>query len=114
MTTLYGICNCDSVAKAKKWLKQADIDFAFVDFRKDGLKLEQVSAWAAAVGIEKLLNKRGTTWRKLNDEQKALEATEDLVALMTENPTLIKRPVLDAQGRIEVGFNTDLYTDILQ
>ena len=114
MTTLYGISNCDSVAKAKKWLKQADIDFAFVDFRKDGLKLEQVSAWAAAVGIEKLLNKRGTTWRKLNDEQKALEATEDLVALMTENPTLIKRPVLDAQGRIEVGFNADLYTDILQ
>ena len=114
MTTLYGISNCDSVAKAKKWLKQADIEFNFVDFRKDGIHSEQVSHWTNEVGIEKLLNKRGTTWRNLTDAQKALESIDELVRLMTENPTLIKRPVLDAQGHIEVGFKAELYESILQ
>lgn len=112
MTTLYGISNCDTVAKAKKWLNEANIDFNFVDFRKDGLTTEQVTTWSNAVGIDKLLNKRGTTWRKLSDDEKGLDNPSALINLMTENPTLIKRPVLITGERIEVGFKADFYQSI--
>ncbi len=112
MTKVYGISNCDTVSKAKKWLAQAGIDYSFVDFRKDGLTSQQVANWAEAVGIDLLLNRRGTTWRKLSDEQKALDSAAKLIELMTEYPALIKRPVLETKNRIEVGFKPDFYEDI--
>ena len=114
MAHLYGISNCDTVAKAKKWLREANIEFDFIDFRKDGLTSEQVKTWCDAVGMDKLLNKRGTTWRKLDDQQKALEDQDALIALMTEQPALIKRPVLVTDSRIEVGFKEDFYQSIFQ
>jgi len=115
MTKIYGISNCDTVSKAKKWLAEAGIDYAFIDFRKDGLTSEQVAIWAQAVGIDLLLNRRGTTWRKLSEDQKSLftEGTEaELIDLMTEYPALIKRPVLETKDRIEVGFKSDFYQNI--
>jgi arsenate reductase (glutaredoxin) len=114
MIKLYGISNCDSVKKAKTWLNQADIPFEFVDFRKDGLSSEQVSRWAKAVGTELLLNKRGTTWRNLEEEQKSKTAEAELVQLMTANPTLIKRPVLESKKGIEVGFKAEQYQSLFK
>ena len=109
MNKIYGISNCDTVKKAKNWLTETDIPFEFIDFRKEGLSSEKVSKWARSVGMDRLLNRRGTTWRNLNESQKALTDNTALVELLTENPTLIKRPVLETQDRIEVGFKPDLY-----
>lgn len=112
MTKVYGISNCDTVSKAKKWLTEAGIDYSFIDFRKDGLTSERVATWAQVVGIDLLLNRRGTTWRKLSEDQKGLETDAELIELMTEYPALIKRPVLETKNRIEVGFKPDFYQNI--
>ena len=110
VTTIYGISNCDTVRKARKWLEAEAITFDFHDFRKQGLNAEQVERWCAAAGLDKVLNKRGTTWRQLPDEVKANTDEAALKALLLEQPTLIKRPVLELDdGRIEIGFKADLY-----
>lgn len=110
MTTLYGISNCDTVRKARKWLEGESIAFDFHDFRKQGLNAEQVARWCAAAGLDRVLNKRGTTWRQLPDEIKANTDEQTLQALMVEQPTLIKRPVLELDdGRVEIGFKADDY-----
>lgn len=110
MTTIYGISNCDSVRKARKWLEAEGIDFDFHDFRRQGLSAEQVARWCAAAGLDQVLNKRGTSWRQLPDEQKALTEQAALQALLLEHPTLIKRPVLELDdGRIEIGFKAERY-----
>ncbi|MBP0047876.1 ArsC family reductase [Marinobacterium sp. AK62] len=110
MTTIYGISNCDTVRKARKWLEAEGIAFDFHDFRKQGLNAEQVARWCAAAGTDKVLNKRGTTWRQLSDEQKAITDDAALQALLVEHPTLIKRPVLELDdGRVETGFKADRY-----
>lgn len=110
MTTLYGISNCDTVRKARKWLEGESIAFDFHDFRKQGLNAEQVARWCAAAGLDRVLNKRGTTWRQLPDEVKANTDEQTLQALMVEQPTLIKRPVLELDdGRVEVGFKDTDY-----
>lgn len=114
MNKIYGISNCDTVKKAKKWMIEADVPFEFIDFRKDGLSSEQVTTWAQAVGIDRLLNRRGTTWRNLTEDQKSIEKEADLIELMTHNPTLIKRPVLETQNRVEVGFKPDLYQSVFR
>ena len=109
---LYGIKNCDTVKKARKFLDANQVDFTFHDFREDGLNPIQLSAWAAELGWESLLNKRSTTWRQLPDETK--ENINEMLALMVmeDQPTLIKRPVLELSDRVLVGFNEKTYTDI--
>ena len=102
--TVFGIPNCDTVKKARLWLADNSRDFAFHDFRKDGLTEEMVTRWLVHVPMEKLLNKRGTSWRKMSDADKANEDEAHLVALMVANPTLIKRPVIEADGTATVGF----------
>ncbi len=110
MTTIYGISNCDTVRKARKWLEAEAIAFDFHDFRKQGLNAEQVARWCAAAGLDKVLNKRGTTWRQLPDEVKATTDEAALQALLVAQPTLIKRPVLELDdGRIEISFKADQY-----
>ncbi|GAA0792706.1 ArsC family reductase [Marinobacterium sediminicola] len=110
MTIIYGISNCDTVRKARKWLEAEAVAFDFHDFRKQGLSAEQVDRWCAAVGLDTLLNKRGTTWRQLPDEVKANTDEAALKALLVEQPTLIKRPVLELDdGRIEIGFKAEQY-----
>ncbi|MGB0630043.1 MAG: arsenate reductase [Alphaproteobacteria bacterium] len=106
MITVYGIRNCDTCRKALKWLEAENIEHRFHDFRKDGLADTQVADWLEAVGPDVLLNKRGTTWRNLDDAQKADAEREPdkLAALLLEHPTLIKRPVSENGDRIYIGF----------
>jgi len=106
--TVYGIPNCDTVKKARVWLADNGQEFAFHDFRKDGLSEDMVMRWLQAQPMEKLLNKRGTSWRKLSDADKANETQAHLIALMVENPTLIKRPVIEAGAQVSVGFTDDV------
>jgi len=114
MLTLCGIKNCDSVKKARKWLDANGIDYHFHDFRTAGLEQQTLRQWNTAVGWEALLNRRGTSWRQLPQEVKdAIDETSAL-ALMLENPTLIKRPVLELEnGAVQVGFNEDNYAKLL-
>lgn len=116
MTTLYGIKNCDSVKKARKWLESQDIDYHFHDFRSEGLTAANIKHWLKTVSAERLLNKRSTTWKQLPDQIRAdLDgekiATSLLSKTLLEYPTLIKRPVIETDKEIvEVGFSADSYT----
>ena len=109
MITLYGIKNCDSVKKARKWLDQQMIEYHFHDIRADDLTTAMVNQWIEQVGWETVLNKRGTTWRKLDTVVQENINPENIVQLLVNNPTLIKRPVLDANGIITIGFNSERY-----
>ena len=107
---IYGISNCDTVKKAKKWLDAQQVDYEYIDFRKDSIEASDVEKWIAAAGIEKVINKRGTTWRKLNiDQQDSISDLNQSVALILSEPTLIKRPVLELNQHIEIGFNEPTY-----
>ncbi len=105
--TLYGIPNCDTVKKARAWLQAKGIDVQFVDFKKGGVPAARLDAWLASVGWETLLNRKGTTWRKLDDDVRA--AVVDAASarrLMIEQPSVIKRPVVEwNDARITVGFD---------
>lgn len=114
MTILYGIKNCDTVKKARKWLDTAGIDYRFHDFRADGLQREQLAAWNKAVGWETLLNRRGTTWRQLPEDVKQGIDESSALDLMMEQPTLIKRPVLEHGGEFLVGFKEADYKALFQ
>jgi hypothetical protein len=109
MIELYGIANCDTVKKARAWLTEHDIAHQFHDFKKSGVSSDQLQAWAQAVGWEKLLNRQGTTWRKLAPEQQAAVLDgASAIALMQGQPSLIKRPVAAwPNGLISVGFKAE-------
>ncbi len=112
MITLYGIKNCDTVKKARKWLEQQGIEYAFHDFRDDGLDKESVSAWLAELGWETLVNRRSTSWKALSPEQReGMNAASALDAIL-EQPTLIKRPLLDTGHQRHTGFSAASYQDI--
>ncbi|MBC6428455.1 MAG: ArsC family reductase [Cellvibrionales bacterium] len=111
---LYGIPNCDSVKKARKWLTATGIDYQFIDFRKDGIDRRQLADWIKHAGLEKVLNRRGTTWRKLSESQRALQSTEQALDLLCAKPTLIKRPVLIRGDQLQIGFNAEDYTRIFK
>ncbi len=113
MTTLYGIPNCDTIRKARKWLAQQKVDYDFHDFRKDGLNEKQLKQWVKKVGWETLLNKRGTTWRKLDDDIKNNIDEKSAIKIMLDNPTIIKRPVLDTGRNLEVGYDEEKYKELL-
>jgi arsenate reductase len=110
---LYGIKNCDTVKKARLWLEAQQIEYTFHDFRVDGLTNNMLKDFLKHVDWETLLNKRGTTWRKLSEKQKQNITKQKAVALMAENPTLIKRPVLNHKGEYLVGFNENNYENTL-
>lgn len=102
MITLYGIKNCDTVKRARKTLSESAIDHQFHDFRTDGINPSQVQAWLDQLG-QALINRRGTTWRKLSETEQARAETEP-AALLCEHPSLIKRPVIDKHGELRLGF----------
>jgi Spx/MgsR family transcriptional regulator len=112
MVTLYGISNCDSVRKARKWLTTHQIEHVFHDVRKDGLDTGRLTDWENKTGWETLLNRRGTTWRKLDDATKASINKPLALQLMLKEPTLIKRPVLEHNNKITVGFSETNYNSI--
>jgi arsenate reductase (glutaredoxin) len=103
--TLYGITNCDSVKKARVWLGDAGVAYTFFDFKKQGVPADRLDAWIAAVGWQTLVNRQGTTWRTLNDAVKArVTDAASAKALMLVHASVIKRPVIEAGGRVLVGF----------
>ena len=105
MLTLYGIKNCDTVKKARCWLEDHGIEYQFHDFRQDGLEKKQLSAWVEKSGWETIVNKRSTTWRKLSDKDKNITTDSQAIKLLLANPTLIKRPVVQNNKMLLVGFN---------
>jgi len=113
MTTVYGISNCDTIKKARKWLAENDVDYTFHDYKKAGITLKALTAWSKDVDWEILLNKRGTTWKKLPDDVKDGVNKKSALALMVENPSMIKRPVLEHKGQLLVGFKADAYAEFL-
>ncbi|MBX2823546.1 MAG: ArsC family reductase [Gammaproteobacteria bacterium] len=113
MTTLYGISNCDTIKKARKWLSENDIDYTFHDYKKAGITAKTLKEWTRELEWETLLNKRGTTWRKLPDAVKEKVTKASALTLMVENPSLIKRPVLEHRGQRHVGFTENEYAEIL-
>ena len=108
--TLYGIPNCDTVKKARTWLTGQGIDFAFHDFKKQGLDRETASRWLEQLDWETLVNRKGTTWRNLPDERKAAIVDKaSALELMLEHTSVIKRPVLEGDGALAAGFSPDAY-----
>ncbi|MAZ65755.1 MAG: ArsC family reductase [Kangiellaceae bacterium] len=108
-TQLYGITNCDTVKKARKWLSDHQLDYNFHDLKSEGVSTEQLAQWACEFGWESLLNKRGTTWRKIPDEEKEIQSQEDAILLMKRYPSLIKRPVLLHSNDFYLGFKAESY-----
>lgn len=104
MITLYGIKNCDTVKKAKKALDVEGVEYVFHDYRKDGINAELLGRFCSALGWEAVLNTRGTTWRKLDDADKAGVDEAKAIALMVANDALVKRPVWEKDGEYRLGF----------
>lgn len=111
MITMYGIKNCDTIKKARRWLESNHIDYQFHDYRADGLTDELLRSFINELGWEALLNTRGTTWRKLDEAQRAsIDNADAAAALMREMPAMIKRPLLCAPGKpMLLGFNESSY-----
>jgi arsenate reductase len=107
MITVYGLKNCDTCRKAMKWLAAEGLEARLHDVRADGLDGATLDKWIAALGWEALLNRRGTTWRKLPESDTAGVDECKARALMLEHPALIKRPVFDKAGTYVLGFNAD-------
>ena len=109
---IYGISNCDTVKKAKLWLDSQNIDYRFHDFRKDGIDSDIINGWLKTISWDKILNKRSTTWRTLDSSIQQAVNESNVVDLLVKNPTLIKRPVVDVNDIITIGFNSDTYQGI--
>lgn len=111
---LYGIPNCDTVKRARKWLEARELEYVFHDFKKEGADTANLREWVDAKGLETILNRRGTTFRKLSDEQKA-EAGDAATAidLLVQHPSMIKRPVAIHAGGTLVGFKEDEWSAAL-
>lgn len=112
MTTLYGIPNCDTVKKARTWLADRGVAHAFHDYKKDGIDRARLERWVGAVGWEKLLNRSGTTFRKLPDADKTNLDAAKAVELMLAQPSMIKRPVVEHPGGLLVGFAPDKFAQL--
>ena len=110
--TLYGIKNCDTVKKARRWLEDNGQEFTFHDVRTDGLDKTEVKHWLREAGFEVVVNKRSTTWKQLDDVPKDGLSEANSLDLLLANPTLIKRPVLTVNNTVLVGFKADQYQAI--
>ena len=107
--TIYGIKNCDTMKKARAWLTEHGVDATFHDYKVSGIDQAHLQRWCDEAGWETILNRAGTTFRKLDEaERQDLDAAK-AIALMLAQPSMIKRPVLEADGRMLVGFKPDLY-----
>ena len=111
---VYGIPNCDTVKKSRKWLDARGIDYAFHDYKKEGADPAKLAAWIAAVGVDTVLNRRGTTFRKLSDAEKADIDDAKAVTLLQQQPSMIKRPVVEHPGGLLVGFSETEWAGELQ
>jgi arsenate reductase len=113
--TIYGIKNCDTMKKARAWLDKRGVDYAFHDYKVAGIARDRLEGWAKKVGWETLLNRAGTTFRKLPDKDKNGLDAKKAVTLMLAEPSMIKRPVLElGGGKLLVGFRPDAYNEAIK
>jgi arsenate reductase len=113
LLTIYGIKSCDSCRNARKFLTQKEIEFRFHDLREEGLDIQMLERWSDRLGWERLLNKRSLTWRKIPEVDRNDMSKDKALAAMIERPTLIKRPILEAENFIAVGFSEKRFSDFL-
>jgi Spx/MgsR family transcriptional regulator len=111
--TVYGIKNCDTMKKARAWLDAHRVAYAFHDYKKEGVSGAKLQTWVKAVGWEALLNRAGTTFRALPETDKTALTEKKAVALMAAQPSMIKRPVIEAGSRVLVGFKPEIYQEAL-
>jgi arsenate reductase len=109
---IYGIKACDTMKKAMAWLSDQGINYTFHDYKKVGAERSKIEGWLKQAAWDELINKRGTTWRKLDDADKQNVDNEQALRLMLENTSLIKRPLLEVGGKIYLGFKPELYQNI--
>ena len=114
MITMYGIPNCSTVKKARDWLALHGCTVRFHDFKKDGVPPEQLAQWLKQIPLERLINRKSSTWRTLTEEaRQAAVKPEGARTLLLAHPTLIKRPVLEHQDKVYVGFDESQYSMVL-
>lgn len=106
---IFGIRNCDTMKKACIWLSDHGVAFDFVDYRRQGISADQIAEWSRRSDWKLLLNTRGTTWRKLAEEQRCNVDEDQALRLMAAYPSLIKRPVIDCRDRLLIGFDAQSY-----
>jgi arsenate reductase len=109
MTTIYGIKNCDTMKKTRTWLESHKVPHSFHDYKASGIDKPTLEGWARKVGWEILLNRAGTTFKKLSDADKEGLTEKKAIALMLAQPSMIKRPVLETKGKLTVGFKPEEY-----
>lgn len=114
MIKIFGIKNCDTMKKAFAWLTENGIAYEFIDYKKAGVAEAHLADWSARAGWETLLNKRGLTWKKLSEGERAVVNSEKALKLMAQYPSLIKRPVLDTGSQLIVGFTPENYAEKLK
>ena len=107
--TIYGIKNCDTMKKARAWLDAHCLAYSFHDYKAEGIDRKRLEAWTKSVGWETLLNRAGTTFRKLPEKDKQGLTAAKAIVLMLDQPSMIKRPVLDLDGKLVVGFKPEIY-----
>ena len=112
--TIYGIKNCDTMKKARAWLDANGVAYTFHDYKTQGIDRTRLESWIREVGWETLLNRAGTTFRKLPDGEKSGLDERKALALMLDQPSMIKRPVLDLDGRLVVGFKPEQYEEAIR
>jgi Spx/MgsR family transcriptional regulator len=111
---IYGIKNCDTMKKARTWLDKHNVDYHFHDYKTEGIDRDHVEAWSDKAGWEIVLNRAGTTFRKLPEADRADLTKEKAIALMLAQPSMIKRPVLEANGELLVGFKPEAYVGLFK
>ncbi len=113
MLRVYGIKSCDTCRKARKYLADKNIEFSFHDLRDDGLDIQMLERWTQRIGWERLLNKQSLTWRKIPEVDRNDMSRDKALATMIDNPTLIKRPVIETKKFIAVGFSEKRFGDFI-
>ncbi len=113
MLTVYGIKSCDTCRRARKYLTEHNIEFRFHDLRDDGLDIQMLERWSERIGWQKLLNKQSLTWRKIPEVDRNDMTRDKALAAMIHGPTLVKRPVLEANKFIAVGFSEKRFGDFI-
>lgn len=110
MIDIYGIKNCNTVKKALDWLTENNKPYTFHDFKKEGVSAQKLAEWSDKVNWEQLVNKKGTTWRTLEESEQKNAANKDgAFAVMQEKTSVIKRPVIEVDGKVLLGFDEELY-----
>ncbi|MBT8127641.1 MAG: ArsC family reductase [Gammaproteobacteria bacterium] len=113
MITIYGIPNCDTIKKARKWLEANGVEYEFHDYKKKGVPEKKLIAWVKKAGWDHVLNKRSTTWRKLDDTARDNIDETRAVKIMLDYPSIIKRPVLESGNTLLIGFNNADYQQLI-